>query len=167
MKGYAKTSTGQTVYAIYSFTSEQEKMRFLAINIPSTTFTMSGAFREPAIPSHDYSFDMSKYMRMYGASGVFESDLMLQADRRVGIVSRLSEQRRKVKNHIEATFPEVLQVEAEALLIGDRSGMDDELAANYRTLGITHLFAISGLHVGLLLFYFVGYSLDYPSGKKR
>lgn len=156
MKGFAKTSTGQTVYAIYSFTSEQEKMRFLEINIPSTTFTMSGAFREPGIPSHDYSFDMSKYMRMYGASGVFESDLMLQADRRGGIASRLSAQRRKVKNHIEATFPEVLQVEAEALLIGDRSGMDDELAANYRTLGITHLFAISGLHVGLLVFLFRG-----------
>ncbi len=156
IKGFALTSTGQTVYAIYSFTSEQEKMRFLAINIPSTTFTMSGAFREPGFPSHDYSFDMSKYMRMYGATGVFESDLMLQADRRVGIARRLSEQRRKVKNHIAATFPKDLQVEAEALLIGDRRGMDDELAANYRTLGITHLFAISGLHVGLLAFLFRG-----------
>lgn len=156
MKGFAKTSTGQTVYAIYSFTSEQEKLSFLAINIPSIIFTMLGSFSEPAVPSHDYTFNMTKYLKMYGASGVFESDLMLQADSKIGIGSRLSEQRRKVKNHIEATFPDALQVEAKALLIGDRSGMDDELAANYRTLGITHLFAISGLHVGLLAFLFRG-----------
>ena len=64
-------------------------MRFLEINIPSMTFTMSGAFREPDIPSHDYSFDMTKYMRMYGASGVFESDTIIQADRKVRHRSRL------------------------------------------------------------------------------
>ncbi|MFJ7933595.1 DNA internalization-related competence protein ComEC/Rec2 [Sporosarcina sp. NPDC096371] len=154
MKGFAKTSSGQTVYAIYSFGSEQEKMRFLDINIPSMIFTMSGVFREPETPSHDYSFDMMKYMKMYGASGIFESDSMIRVEEKSDIRTLLSEQRRKVKIHIAATFPEKLKVEAEALLIGDRSGMDDELAANYRTLGITHLFAISGLHVGLLAFLF-------------
>ncbi|WP_318615104.1 DNA internalization-related competence protein ComEC/Rec2 [Sporosarcina sp. YIM B06819] len=166
MKGFAKTSSGQTVYAIYSFTSEQEKTRFLAINIPSMTFTMSGAFRDPDKPSHDYSFNMTKYMRMYGASGIFESDSIIQVERKSGIRTRLSEHRRNVKNHIVATFPEALQVEAEALLIGDRSGMDDELAANYRTLGITHLFAISGLHVGLLTFLFRGILLRMSMRKE-
>ena len=37
-----------------------------------------------------------------------------------------------------------------ALLIGDRSGIDDELSRNFRSAGLAHLLAISGLHVSLI-----------------
>ena len=134
------------------FSNEQEKASFSELNLPSIQFTLSGNFREPDIPSHNYSFDMEKYMRMYGASGIFESEILLNAEVKSNYLTRLSEQRRKVKQHIESTFPESLITEAEALLIGDRSGMDEQEATIYRRLGITHLFAISGLHVGLLAF---------------
>ena len=68
------------------------------------------------------------------------------------LFSRLAAHRRTVKQHIQKTFPESLITEAEALLIGDRSGMSVEEGSILRRLGITHLFAISGLHVGLLTF---------------
>ena len=63
---------------------------FLEVAIPSMTLYNVGAFREPDIPSHDYSFDMKKYMQMYGASGIFESDMILAVEKQSGISSRLS-----------------------------------------------------------------------------
>lgn len=66
----------------------------------------------------------------------------------------LYEQRFKLKRYIESHFPESLVAEAQALLIGLQENVDDELNRAYQKLGITHLFAISGLHVALVSWLF-------------
>ncbi|WP_232504535.1 DNA internalization-related competence protein ComEC/Rec2 [Solibacillus silvestris] len=64
------------------------------------------------------------------------------------------EQRFQLKRHIVETFPPSLAAEAQALLIGFQENVDDQLNRAYQKLGITHLFAISGLHVALVSFLF-------------
>jgi len=39
---------------------------------------------------------------------------------------------------------------ARALLVGDRSGLDPRITEAFRSLGLSHLLAISGMHVGLI-----------------
>lgn len=152
LKGFATTSSGKTIYTRYRFTSEEEKHAFQQVDFPSSEFIVTGRFQPILPPSHDYAFSMERYLKMYGASGIFEVEKILSMEEQKSLYRRLLTQRKKVKEHIQNTFPESLVTEAEALLIGDRSSMSEETATNYRTLGITHLFAISGLHVGLFVF---------------
>jgi competence protein ComEC len=104
LKGFAKTESGETFYVIYTFVDERQKREFLKVAIPSMRFTMVGAFREPDLPAHDFSFDMKKYMQMYGASEIFEADMLLAVEKQSGIRARLSEQRFRVKNILVRHF---------------------------------------------------------------
>ncbi len=38
-----------------------------------------------------------------------------------------------------------------AMVVGDRSGLDDTTTQNYRTTGLGHILAISGLHIGIVV----------------
>ncbi|MHA6260353.1 DNA internalization-related competence protein ComEC/Rec2 [Sporosarcina sp. CAU 1771] len=151
IKGFVNTSDDKIYYTSYTFKDENEKTKYIALRFSSTVFTYSGSIKESVNPSHKYAFDMNKYLKMNGASGVFEAETLLSIKEHTNLSIRLSEQRGKLTTHIETKFPPSLVTEAKALLLGDRSGLDEEESSIYRRLGITHLFAISGLHVGLLI----------------
>lgn len=55
-----------------------------------------------------------------------------------------------------------------AMLLGDRTEMDQEVEENYRKTGVVHILSISGLHIVMVytIFYFVFYPLIYlPKGE--
>lgn len=155
LKGFAETTDGIVYYVLYTISDEQEKQILQNYVLAGRAITVTGSAEPPEAPAHQYAFDMASYLRMNGAALLYKADsLKIAGQRDTRRLARLHAQRQKLKQHIRKVFPESLRTEAEALLIGDRSSMDEEVSAQYRTLGITHLFAISGLHVGLLTILF-------------
>ncbi|MBE6934225.1 MAG: DNA internalization-related competence protein ComEC/Rec2 [Ruminococcaceae bacterium] len=59
--------------------------------------------------------------------------------------------RHHLSHRIQELFPGDSGAFASALLLGDRSGIDYELNTSFRASGISHVIAVSGLHVTILV----------------
>lgn len=115
--------------------------------------------------AHVYAFDMDNYLKSNGAVGQLQISQYELIGQEKNFISFMAGQRFKMKQHIQDHFPLSLQAEAEALLIGSREQMTTDMQNAYQTLGITHLFAISGLHVALIVWLF--YEMIIRIGVRR
>jgi len=154
LRGFATTTNGQKLYVVYTFSSEQEKVNYEHTSIAGMTYLAKGELVTPSPSAHDYAFSMSTYLTSKGATGIVEVTSWTFMEMRSSPTIFLAKLRQQMKRHIEMTFPQTLVAEAQALLIGEQDQMDDELQRAYQKLGITHLFAISGLHVALMSWLF-------------
>ena len=154
LRGFAKAETGEKLYVVHTFSSEQEKTYYESMSITGFTYRVQGELVPPHPPAHAYAFSMQDYLVSKGVSGTFEVKSWTFMSEEKSLRTLLAKQRLQLKKHIEETFPSSLIAEAQALLIGIQDHVDDELQRAYQKLGITHLFAISGLHVALVSWLF-------------
>ncbi|MEK4230066.1 DNA internalization-related competence protein ComEC/Rec2 [Solibacillus sp. FSL H8-0538] len=154
LRGFMKDAKGAKIYATYTLKSESEKESFQSTALGGHRFIVRGELQEPAMPAHRYGFSMAGYLMSKGARGILEISSLTYVGQANNALQPLYKQRFKVKRHIEQYFPKTLVAEAQALLIGLQENVDDELNRAYQKLGITHLFAISGLHVALISWLF-------------
>ena len=66
------------------------------------------------------------------------------------------ELRRMLSRGLERSLPQSEAALAKALLLGLRGELPDEVVENFRASGTSHLLAISGLHLGILLLLTIG-----------
>lgn len=148
LRGFAVIHDKTVVYARYRISSRDEKKQ-VEKRLENARFIVTGIFETPSPPSHAYSFHMAEYLKHNGAVSMLTIQSIDGVVATDSWVTFLLNRRTAVKEHIRKHFPESLATEAEALLIGERENMDLEDQRIYQTLGISHLFAISGLHVGI------------------
>lgn len=153
IRGFMVNDEGLRIYVVYELKSEKEKADFLKQSLVGKYFFIEAALWEDVTEKpnpHEYSFSMAKYLKSQNAIGTLRITNWHYVRESKTLAHRLAHYRYGLNQHIEKTFPESLAAEAQALIFGDQQHVDETLNRAYQKLGITHLFAISGLHVVLL-----------------
>lgn len=155
LRGFATSEKKDKWYVQLKLESEQHKEAFTEHSLAGLTMNILTEEVSNRPKAHMYAFDMDNYLKSNGSVGQFQISQYELIGKKNDFLTFMAGQRFKMKQHIQDSFPLSLQAEAEALLIGSREQMPTDMQSAYQTLGITHLFAISGLHVALiaLLFY--------------
>lgn len=154
LRGFMKDEQREKIYVTYKINSQVEKEQLAAQSLTGMQFLVVGEQVEPSLPAHKYGFSMARYLQSKNARGIVEISSFTYIGKARHVLQPIYEQRFRLKEHISRQFPESLVAEAQALLIGLQENVDEELTRAYQKLGITHLFAISGLHVGLVSWLF-------------
>ncbi len=115
-----------------------------------------------------YSVDKldSSLKRYYMSEGIYlgsnyydgEENITLIKDGSNTLDCKLQLLRDEIKGRIYSFLPNEYGAVAVAILLGDSYGVSDETVANFKISGVSHLFAVSGLHLSvwvMSLFYFL------------
>ncbi len=93
-------------------------------------------------------FDSKGYYRTLGICGKLISATVLEkAGKPKEVEERLYQLRENFAGQIEQLYEEKEAGIMKALLLGQKSGMDEELEDSYKRNGIIHIVSISGLHI--------------------
>lgn len=116
-----------------------------------------GTLSEPNSAANPYSFDYKKYLRQQGIHWVVtlnDSSLRCEVKNRNFVNIFLSYRKKIIRRLVEMGDDENNETSPfiSALVFGERSDISEERMSTYRQLGIIHLLAVSGLHVGMLTF---------------
>jgi competence protein ComEC len=128
--------------------------------------TLQGTLRSPE-PIED--FDYPAYLASQGISGVLwsrRSEWVPEKSGQHWITSRIFDLRLDLSRSLESALPLPHSSLAQALLLGVRGTLSPGLIQDFRNTGTSHLLAISGMHVGILLAMVIGASA-WALGRQR
>lgn len=140
---------GEATALTYYLSTPSEKERFSSIT-PGTSCTVSGELKTPRGSGNPGLFDYKEYLyqqKTYWTLKVDSFGTCVPSNR---WSDQLVQIRAEGLKMIERSFPPEAVGITQALLFGETGEIAEETMEAYRALGVVHLLAISGLHVGLI-----------------
>ncbi|KPL58632.1 DNA internalization-related competence protein ComEC/Rec2 [Rossellomorea vietnamensis] len=133
----------------YYFDTEEEKRKFSKVN-PGFVCNVKGQLAEPRPGKNPNSFNYKDYLSHQGVYWVLEIQEFEGCLDRSSWKHALTQLRFHGLKRIEQEFPPATVGITQALLFGETGMIAEDAMKAFRELGVVHLLAISGLHVGLL-----------------
>lgn len=135
---------------------DREKYAKWDLKLGQTIF-IQGKSKHPKKPSNPGEFNAYLYYRSIGVKRIVFAKEIQILDKRVDRLKQFLYQiRKKGIQQLEKIFVDKEAGFVNAVLLGERTKLDMELYQNMQSLGISHLLAISGLHIsmiGLCIYY--------------
>ena len=145
-------TNGQTYQVYYKLKSKEEQLAFQ--NLSSLVIlTVEGEFEIPEKKRNFAGFDYQSYLKTQGIYRILKVDTILSSQDRISLhpFEWLSSWRRKALVFIKNHFPNPMSNYMTGLLFGALDTSFDEMSNLYSSLGIIHLFALSGMQVGFFM----------------
>ena len=145
-------SDGRIFQVYYKLQSEEEKETFQALT-DLHDLELEGKLSEPEGQRNFGGFDYQAYLKTQGIYQTLNIK-KIQSLQKVGswdIGENLSSLRRKAVVWIKTHFPDPMRNYMTGLLLGHLDTDFEEMNELYSSLGIIHLFALSGMQVGFFM----------------
>ncbi|MEL6609118.1 MAG: ComEC/Rec2 family competence protein [Pseudomonadota bacterium] len=119
---------------------------------PGTRLIVTANVSPPPSPAEPGGFDFERHAWFLhlGGVGYARSPALIWEEAPQGATLVVFRTRMAISDWVQAKMPGQVGAVAAALLVGDRSGMDQDVVRDLRQSNLAHLLAISGLHMGLL-----------------
>jgi competence protein ComEC len=119
---------------------------------PGQILMLTGHLSPPPSPSEPGGFDFQRmaWFDQLGAVGYTRTPVLKAGKTNAGLLLRVYRLRQSLSNALQSRINGQAGAFAAAILTGDRSGISPQTADHLRSANLSHLLAISGLHMGLL-----------------
>ncbi|HFI0346141.1 TPA: DNA internalization-related competence protein ComEC/Rec2 [Streptococcus suis] len=143
---------GQTYQVFYKLASQKEQAYFQKL----TGLVQLEVEAEVSLPAGQRNFNGFDYRAYLKTQGIYRT-VKLTAIKKIvpiqswNIFDWLSSWRRQALVYIKTNFPSPMSHYMTGLLFGDLDSKFDQMSDLYSSLGIIHLFALSGMQVGFFI----------------